>query len=831
MKFYTNVASIGNTVYVREVNNGVPSNYKFEYAPSLYIPSKNKSNFKSLDNKYLEKVDFINIKDYNEFIEKYKDVSNFSIYGDINPIFSYISENYPNDIEFDMKHIKIMTLDIETESEHGFPKVEYTQERVNLITVKVFNSKHYFTFGLGEFTPKNKYQNYIQCEDESELLDKFLLFMEKMQPDIITGWNVRFFDIPYLVRRINMILGDGASKRLSFWKYIREKTVIMNGKENVTYDLYGTSIIDYYEIYKKNVLEPRESYKLDFIAQVELGDNKLPFDGSFKEFYSNHYQTFVEYNIQDVALVDRLEAKLKLIELTLSVAYFGHVNYVDVLSQVRTWDTTIYNYLKNKNIIVSQKKNSSKSDQFVGAYVKNPKVGFHKWVVSFDVNSLYPSIIRFLNIGVETKSPNKKFFNIEQVLESNDFSFDKDYTIGANGVMYRKDFISFYSELVEKLFNDRIKFRKLAKEMEKKAKENPNDPDIENINNLQSKYDLKQKTMKIQLNSLYGAMGNEYFRFFDLENAQAVTMTGQFIIRYVGNKLNDFLNKKIGTENYEYVIYIDTDSNYITLDPLVSKMFPKETDNKKIVDYIDDFCVNVIETEIENIFKDISDNFLNGMNPEILKMKREVIADKGIWQAKKRYILNTYDVEGLRYETPKLKVMGMEIVKSSTPKFCREEMKNCVKLIMTSNEETLQKYIIDVRNRFNSCSVEEISFPRSVNGLEKYSDKSNIFTKGTPIHVKGALIYNNLLTEKKLYNTYPLINEGEKIKFIHLKKQNPTSDSVISFNTKLPKELGLHKYIDYEKQFEKTFIEPLKSILDTIGWELEKTITLEDLFG
>lgn len=560
MKFYTNVCSIGNTIYTREVNNGCAYSFKEEYKPSLFVPSKNKTGYKSLDNKYLEKIDFLNIKDYKEFIEKYKDVSNFSIYGDINPVFSYICDNYPNDIDFDMKHIKILTIDIETESENGFPKVELTQERVNLITLKQFNSPFFFTFGLGDFTPQNKFQNYLKCNDEYELLEKFLSFLDKMQPDVITGWNVRFFDIPYLVGRINKILGEGAAKRLSFWKYIREKIVILNGKENKTYDLYGTSIIDYYEIYKKNVLEPRESYTLDFIAETELGENKIPFDGSFHEFYTHHHQKFVEYNIQDTYLVDKLEAKLKLIELTLSVAYFGHVNYIDVLSQVRTWDTIIYNYLKNKNIIVPQKKTSLKEEQFVGAYVKNPKVGFHKWVVSFDVNSLYPSIIRFLNIGVESKTSEKRNFIIDSVLQTNSYDYDKDYTIGCNGVTYRKDKVSFYSELVEKLFNDRVKFRKLAKDTKKKIKDNPKVDNLLELQNLESKYDLKQKTMKIQLNSLYGALGNEYFRFFDLENAMAVTTTGQFIIRYVGDKLNEFMNKLVETANHEYVIYIDTDS-------------------------------------------------------------------------------------------------------------------------------------------------------------------------------------------------------------------------------------------------------------------------------
>lgn len=831
MRFYTNVSKIGNSIHVREVNNGVPYSHKVEYKPSIYIPTPKKTKYKSLDNKFLDKIDFLNIKDYKQFVEKYEDVHNFAIYGDIDPKFAYICDEYPNDIEFDMKHIKIMTIDIETETENGFPNIEEANERVNLITIKQFNTPNFFTFGLRDFTPKNKYQNYLQCDSEEELLNKFLMFYEKMQPDVITGWNVRFFDIPYLARRIERILGEGSAKRLSFWKYIQEKTIFVNNKEQITYELYGTSVVDYYEIYKKNVLEPRESYKLDFIAETELGETKVHYDCSFKEFYTNYYQTFVEYNIQDVSLVDKLEEKLKLIELTLSVAYFGHVNYNDVLSQVRTWDTIIYNYLRNKNIIIPRKISSSKDSQFIGAYVKSPKVGFHKWVVSFDVNSLYPSIIRFLNIGVETKIDNKVSFDIDKLLKSSNFDYDSNYTVGANGVMYKKDINSFYSELVEKLFNDRVKYRNLAKEMGKKIKNASESDNITQLKNLQSKYDLKQKTMKIQLNSLYGAMGNEYFRFFDLENAQAVTLTGQFIIRYVGDKLNEFMNKRVGTENYEYVVYIDTDSNYLTLDNLVLKELPNETDNNVIVNYIDDFCNNVLEPEIERIFKEISDNYLNGMDSNILKMKREVIADKGIWQAKKRYILNVYDTEGFRHDEPKLKVMGIEIVKSSTPKFCREEMKNCVKLIMNSDEETVQNYISEVRNKFFNCSVEEISFPRSVNGLERYYDKNSTFTKGTPIHVKGALVYNDLLHKNNLVATYPLIKEGEKIKFVYLKQQNPTPDMVISFGQNLPEQLNLHKYIDYEKQFEKTFIEPLKSILDTIQWKIEKTVTLEDLFG
>lgn len=330
------------------------------------------------------------------------------------------------------------------------------------------------------------------------------------------------------------------------------------------------------------------------------------------------------------------------------------------------------------------------------------------------------------------------------------------------------------------------------------------------------------------MNSLYGAMGNVFFRYYDIRIAEGITMTGQLIIRTVAKRLNDYLNKLLKTKDIDYSFYSDTDSTYITLKNMVNRFREKDT-VEKIVQQIDDICIKDIEPEINRGCEDLS-NYLNVYDKKI-KFKREVIADRGIWIAKKRYALNVHNAEGVAYSPPKLKVLGMEIVRSSTPAPVRKALKEAVTIALTQDEETIKEYVGNLEKKWNELKPEEIAFPRGVNGINEYSDSNSIFKKATPIHVRGALIYNHLIKTKKLEMAYQPIQEGDKIKFLYLKEPNPLGTHVISFNSTIPLELNLDKYIDYEKMFEKSFIEPLNSLLQCIGWELREQASLEGLFG
>ena len=344
-----------------------------------------------------------------------------------------------------------------------------------------------------------------------------------------------------------------------------------------------------------------------------------------------------------------------------------------------------------------------------------------------------------------------------------------------------------------------------------------------------TKYTNFQMAKKIALNSAYGSIGNQYFRYYKLANAEAITLSGQVSIRWIENKVNGYLNDLLKSENVDYVVASDTDSIYINFGPLVEKFFgDKVGDKVKVVSILDRICQDKLEPFIESSYDELAD-YVNAYAQK-MEMKRENIADRGIWTAKKRYILNVWDSEGVRYEEPKLKMMGIEAVKSSTPAPCRSMIKDALKLMMSGTEDEVISYIDKCRNTFNALPPEQISFPRSVSNVVKYRSSSTIYSKGTPIHVRGALLYNHYIKENKLDNKYSLINNGEKIKFCYLKKPNIIHENVISFIQDFPKELNITQYVDYDLQFSKSFLEPLKIILDSIGWNVEKTNTLESFF-
>ena len=833
MRFYTNVQMVGDHFLVRGHENGKHFMTREKFNPTLFVPSNNKTKYKTLSGEYVEEIQPGTVRDCREFIKKYEGVENFSIYGNDRYIYQYISDRYPGDeIKFDTKKIKISTIDIETASENGFPDVESAAEEVLLITVQDYASKQIRTWGKGNFVNKQKNVIYKGFQTEYELLTDFINWwmVEENCPEVVTGWNSEFYDIPYLVRRIDRVLGEKLMKRMSPWGLVTEKETFVMGRKQISYDVGGITQLDYLMLYKKFTYKAQESYRLDYIASVELGQKKLDhseFD-TFKDFYTKGWQKFVEYNIIDVELVDRMEDKMKLIELAITMAFDAKVNFVDVFYQVRMWDAIIYNYLKKRNIVIPPKEDSSKSEKYAGAYVKEPIPGKYDWVVSFDLNSLYPHLIMQYNISPETLMDERHpSTSVDKILnEEITFEMYKDYAVCANGAMYRKDVRGFLPELMERIYNERKVFKKKMLQAKQEYEKTPSkalEKEIARCNNI-------QMARKIQLNSAYGAIGNQYFRYYKLANAEAITLSGQVSIRWIENRMNEYLNTLLKTKEEDYVVASDTDSIYLNLGPLVDKFFAnKSGDKTAIVGILDKICQEKLEPFIESSYQKLAD-YVQAYDQK-MQMKRENIAERGIWTAKKRYILNVWDSEGVRYEEPKLKMMGIEAVKSSTPAPCRTMIKDGLKLMMNGTEDEVIEYIDNCRKEFRKLPPEEIAFPRSASDVKKYQSHSDIYSKGTPIHIRGALLFNHYVKEKKLTNKYSLIGNGEKIKFIYLKKPNIIQENIISFIQDFPKELGLDRYIDYELQFEKSFLEPFKAILDAIGWSVEKSISLEDFFS
>lgn len=409
-----------------------------------------------------------------------------------------------------------------------------------------------------------------------------------------------------------------------------------------------------------------------------------------------------------------------------------------------------------------------------------------------------------------------------------------NFSLGANGTLYSNDQIGFLPELAEKMYAERSQYKKQMIECQKKLEKLGPEPSPErkelelNI----AKLNNFQMARKIQLNSMYGSLGNEYSRFYDVKLAEAITLSGQLSIRWIENKINEFLNKMLKT-NHDYVVASDTDSIYINMGPLVNTL-AKGKSVEEIVSYLDKCCKEIVEPYIKKSYDELAE-FMNAYGNKMF-MKRESIASKGIWTAKKRYMLLVHDSEGVRYTKPKTKIMGIETSRSSTPQVVREELKKCIDIILTKDNATLIDYIEGFRKKFRKLAPEDIAFPRSVNGVKDYTDSFTIYKKGTPIAVKGALLFNYYIKKYDLGKKYQFIRDADKIKFLYLKSPNPVGgitgkDCVISFMTSLPKEFDLKNYIDYDTQFEKAFLDPLKSIVDAIGWQTEERNTLESLFG
>ena len=830
MKFYTNVQLVGDDFLVRGYDNGNYFQTREKFSPTLFMKSPKKSKYKTLSGETVSPIKPGSVMECRNFIEKYSAVENVSIYGNDKYIYQYISEKYPQEeIKFDASKVRIFTIDIEVASENGFPTTDAVAEEILAISIQNSATKQIVTWGQGAFVNKKDNVSYINCNSEVHLLRSFLAFWTKNYPDVITGWNCNLYDIPYICGRIDRVLGQKEMRTFSPWNMVRKGIIKIMGREHVSYTVSGIACLDYLDLYKKFTYKAQESYRLDYIAEVELGKKKLDhseFD-TFKDFYTKGWQKFIEYNIIDVELVDELEDKMKLIELALTMAYDAKVNYIDVFYQVRMWDTIIYNYLKRKNIVIPPKEENDKMERYAGAYVKEPVPGVYDWVVSFDLNSLYPHLIMQYNISPETLLEEKHpSITVNKLLkEKLTFEMYKDNAICANGAMFRKDKRGFLPELMEKMYGDRVIFKKRMLKAKQEYEKKPTkalEKEISRCNNI-------QMAKKISLNSAYGAIGNQYFRYYKLANAEAITLSGQVSIRWIEQRMNRYLNKLLQTEEVDYVIASDTDSIYLNLGPLVNKLFGDESSNKTaVVGILDKICKETLEPFIEKSYQELAD-YVSAYDQK-MSMKRENIAERGIWTAKKRYILNVWDSEGVRYEEPKLKMMGIEAVKSSTPAACRKLIKDALKMVMEGTEDEVIDFIADSRKNFRSMSPEEVSFPRSCSNPNKFKGDSDIYVKGTPIHVRGSLLFNHYIKKNNLDQKYSLINNGEKIKFCYLKIPNPIQENVISFIQDFPHELGLNKYVDYDTQFDKSFLEPLKIILDAIQWKVERRNTLEQFF-
>ena len=828
MSFYTNVQMVGDNLLYLGYENGQRIQRKFKFSPTLFVVTDKKTKHRTLDGRYAKPVKFESIREARAFRDKYKDIDNFEVHGYDRYLYQFISKEFPAEVDYDLKSLKVTSLDIEVACENGFPNVQECAEPLLSITVQDYISRKIKVWGTKPYRTDRKDVEYILCDSEEHLLRAFLHYWTTNFPDILTGWNVELYDVPYICGRMERLFGEKEMKQMSPWGIVHREEMEIKGRQQIIYNMFGINVVDYLDLYKKFTYTNQESYRLDHIAFVELGQKKLDHSEfeNFKDFYTKDWQKFIDYNIKDVELVVRLEEKMKLIELAIALAYDAKVNIRDVYFQVRMWDTIIYNFLKNKNLVVPPAKRSDKNEKYEGAYVKEPKPGRYDWVVNFDLNSLYPHLIMQYNISPETlwetRHPSA---SVERLLRK-EIKIDGEFCVAPNGAQYRKDIHGFLPEIMQKIYDERTLYKKKMLQAKRDYEKSPTaqlQKDISKFNNI-------QMARKIQLNSAYGAIGNQYFRYYNLRNAEAITYGGQFSIRWIENKMNQYLNRVLKTEEIDYVIASDTDSIYLNMGPLVKTVYKgREKTDESVVTFLDKVCEVELEPYIESCYKELAD-YVNAYDQKMF-MKRENIASSGIWTAKKRYILNVWDSEGVRYKEPKLKIMGLEAVKSSTPMPCRTAIKEALKIMVTGSEDQLISFIDRFRDEFDSLPPEDIAFPRSVNGLRKFKASGTVYSKGCPLHVRGSLLYNFYIAKNKLEYKYPLVQEGEKIKYLYLRVPNKMNENVISFLNTFPRELDLEKSIDRDAQFKKSFLDPLRMITNVIGWETERVSNLEFLFA
>lgn len=831
MEFYTNVSKYGNALlYTGYDDNGQRLRQKVPYKPYLLFPS-DQGDWRTLHgNNPLRKYRFDSIKACQTFIRENPDQE---YHGNTRYTFAFIQERFPAEIVYSKEVIRVLNFDIEIENDGGYSEPAVAANRILSISAKATTDVNYQLFCLDDFDEsKSIYKGHVdvhRCNSEEQMLQSFVDYWEMTDPDVITGWYCELFDIPYLINRISRVFGDSALvNRLSPWRIVKQQNVRIMGNEEVKFNIEGVTVLDYIDLFKKftgHTYGAQESYTLNHISTVVLGEKKIDYkdEGTLNDLYEKDHTKFCDYNIRDVELVSMIDDVLKLIELVYTLAYTAGVNYTDTLGTTTIWDTLIFRRLASDKIAVPVPKHKPRT-AFAGGYVKDVQHGLHKWVLSYDLNSLYPNIIIQYNMSPETFTGKiLNGINPERILKdglnAKKYGIPENQCVAANGALFDKSRKGCLPVIVQELYDNRVKLKEKMLEASKKYEETSD----HKFKDESTYYKTMQTAIKILMNSLYGALGNAYFRYFDVSIAEAITLTGQLTNQWVTRDINNVLNANF-KNNKDWIVAGDTDSIYISLEEIVDRIKPKDP-----IEFLNEFDRRGLEPTITESFEKLASDL--NVYENTMVMKREVIAATAIWVEKKRYLLSVVDSEGVRYKKPKIKIKGIEAIKSSTPMICREMMKSLFEIILNGDMESTQIAIAEFRKKFESSAPEEIAFPRGVSNVTKYFSRETLCIKGTPINSRAAIVYNFMLTQQGLTKKYHLIRNGDKIKFLYLRKSNPTGQNVIGFLTKLPPEFNMNKYIDTDTQFQKAFIDPINIILSKLGWSSEKKNTLEDLFS
>ena len=890
-RFYTNVEKRGSKIYLKYADKATQKRGKVEvdFKPNLYVAGTANPVAKNMRGEPLEMVSFDSMKEMSEFIDRYKGIDGYKMYGQRDSVFQFIAKYFPGKIDFDPSLIHGAIADIEVFSgdvkvgDDGklqvvrgpFPEPTEANYPISMLTIyhtatgkfhawgtEVFKGHRIGTYQHNPMHPRVGKLDvvYKGFDDEKAMLADMVMWFQEQDFDYTSGWYFEEFDVPYLVNRIRKVLGTTMANKMSPWGIIKDRTIKSLRGDIPTFEFMGSSILDSLNLFKKHGYMEPPDWKLGTVAQIILGEDKISYEeeGSINNLYVLNYQKSVEYNIIDVDLVKRMDDKMQFFLLTMVLAYMTKSNLPDTLATVKPWSALAYTKLHEKGIEPELRPLSMISKDIVGGFVKEVIPGKYRWAVSGDLNSLYPHLMQQYNLGIETiveawELPDEvnnsipTNFTIDDLVEKRiDLSVLKKYNLcmTANRQFFRRDTMAIFNELTREIYTSRAAVKKDMKKDEqvlvdllnhlKKSDETAkNHPDVLALERAIATKNNTQQAFKILMNGLYGAMANKYFtEYYDIRIAEGITTSGQLSIKWVSRKLNEYLNTLLNMQGHDFVIANDTDSCYLCLAPLIDKIFkgkdktPEEIE--KVTDFLDTLFKKKIEPFIDECYKELAD-YVNAHDQRMF-MKRETIATAAIWTAKKRYVMHAMDVEGVRYPEPKVKYTGVEAKRSSFPAQCRKWMVECYGIALSGDEKQLQDRVKEIRAAYMQQSIADIAGVTGVNNLDEYADPNTVFRKGSPRHVKATLFHNKLINDLKVDRLRP-IESGDKVLIVSLKKGNPQGIDAIAFQGELPAEFNLTKYVDYEATFGRTFLEPVMNVLRAINWNAEAQASVMDFFS
>ena len=840
MKSYINVYPISRDKLVHSyIEDGVRKQDTEEFKPICGYIAPLDSQWSDIYGNALTTIRFPSMSACSDWKSEKENV--FDVYGDIQYPLAFITENYTGEITTQKEQMNIYALDIECYSESGkFCKAENDGDYINAITFYNMVTDKYYVMGLKDYTPTRKNVKYWKYDNEAGLLKAIIGFFNTQQIDIISGWYLPF-DIPYIIDRIEKILGKNKSHALSPCGKIYKGNKTVNKRQVDVYDIIGITNLDYLDLYQKFTYDNKDSYTLDNIVKHELGESKLDYktsDGNLNDLYANNPQLFYDYNVRDVELIKLLDDKLKFIDIAINYAYMMKCNLGDIFGTVKPWDAFLYNELYYQNKLCSPNKNTSAVD-FVGGYVKEPTRGLIEWVTVFDIVSSYPNQISSSNLSPETLVPEsyiranpdlveirKNFYGAESCID-----IDKLETITAtlkkhklcftpNGQFFYTTQQGFISDVVTRVFQKRVDIKKQIK--------------LATTKHEKELLESKSQIIKIAINSCYGAVGCNYFRYYDTRISEAVTMQGQLCARGVAT----YIEKKFPAITW---IYQDTDSCFFDLNKIISSRFgDTKPDNKTILDFLLKYQDKILQPAINEYFHRLG-AALN-VKKMTIEMEHETIADKSIFVEKKMYIMHQVYKDGKNLiDKPKYKIKGLAVIKTAAyPAYTRKVMRDVIESIIEQNDNQAVRDIINnFKKEFYTAEPNQISTPTSVTMEGNRTDKAtgkkfkinlSLRSSGLPKQVRAAFVYNNALEKLGLTDKYQSIKDGNKIRYIGIKMPNIFENSVMGCLEKIPPEISAHIEIDYDSQWESTFKKPITAVMDAVGFTMEPKLSLDSFF-